>query len=303
MPYKSKIRKNKYIKNQTKKIIKGGQPSLASNASGLLNLASQLGNNMVAFGIQKGQEGIDKISDVLHIDTTVPITETIDKLKNTVTSEKGMELLGNLGTVIKEVEKTVVEPAIEEGITEVNNILQKEIPVVGDMVNKAVLEIPVVGQGIALVGEGMDVAQSAENAVEGVAKLSTTGTNAFGKLKEKQNMITSAVNNVKSLFSNGIENLNNNVTSGLQNLNNNVASGLQNLKANVDKQGNSVQEQINKSTQLPTLKTPIVTGGSRSRISKKSLKRIQSTSKKIFNRTVKSQIEFFSPRTIKHKLK
>jgi hypothetical protein len=181
----SKKYRNMYGGNQNDTLIteeKKEVPTLMTNLGDAGKLATSAATNIVSDGIQTAAE-------TFGIDTNKSVQENVSEMKNgldnvigVLKTEEGQKLVEDIGKLGEETVEAL-KPAINEAVNETNELIKKEIPLVGDMANKAVLEIPVVGQIAAIAEEGMDLVQSLENATESVAKLTTTGSESLGKLQ------------------------------------------------------------------------------------------------------------------------
>jgi uncharacterized protein YoxC len=274
--YLKRNNSNKYYKkiyggnnnSQTNPVIAAKEsPKMMSNLKATGNLAVSAATDVFANGIKKMGESIGVDPSKSVEENIGEMKENLDKVVETLKSDKGQELLQDFGELGKESVK-VLEPALNQVVTETNELIRKQIPIIGDMANKAVLEIPVAGQIAAIAEEGMDVVQALENATESAVKLTTVGTDTLGKLQEQKNKATSLWGKFTGLMGN--------VTTGV---NNGVAGVLNSAQKQVDDYGKSVIKD-----NLPKLP-----------VEPSSMKQLQQEAKMVGGRAHMSHLEFLAP--------
>ena len=281
MVYKTrKTNKRRYLQKRKTRKMYGGDPNdviveekkeevptVMSNLAATSNLAVSAASDVVADGIQKVGESIGLDINKSAEENIGDMKENLDKVVETLKSEEGQELLQDFGELGKESVK-VLEPAFDQAVTETNQLIKKQIPILGDMANKLVLEIPVVGQVAAIAEEGMDVVQALENATESAANLTTVGTDTLGKLQEEKNKATTLWGKFTGLMGN--------VTTGV---NKGVAGVINTAQKHVDDYGKNVIKRNNPN--LPVENT--------------SMSQLQQEAKMIGGRARRSHLYFLAP--------
>lgn len=290
----SKKYRNMYGGNQNDALIteeKKEVPTLMTNLGDAGKLATSVATNLVSDGIQTAAE-------TFGIDPNKSVQENVSDMKNgldnvigVLKTEEGQKLVEDIGKLGEETVEAL-KPAINEAVNETNELIKKEIPLVGDMANKAVLEIPVVGQVAAIAEEGMDLVQSLENATESVAKLTTTGSESLGKLQEQKRKAESLWEQGKQLFSGVTDFANTKVSNILADAQNNVNNyGKDLIKSKMPK------VEIPK-VEMPTYNSKInVTGDTEG-----TLKKMHKEGLMVGGRVHKSQLEFLSPQINSNKI-
>jgi hypothetical protein len=281
MVYKTrKTNKRRYLQKRKTRKMYGGDPNdviveekkeevptVMSNLAATSNLAVSAASDVVADGIQKVGESIGLDINKSAEENIGDMKENLDKVVETLKSEEGQALLQDFGELGKESVK-VLEPAFDQAVTETNQLIKKQIPILGDMANKLVLEIPVVGQVAAIAEEGMDVVQALENATESAANLTTVGTDTLGKLQEEKNKATTLWGKFTGLMGN--------VTTGV---NKGVAGVINTAQKHVDDYGKNVIKRNNPN--LPVENT--------------SMSQLQQEAKMIGGRARRSHLYFLAP--------
>jgi hypothetical protein len=213
MVYKTK--KSNKRKRKISQKISGGSviptasvppPTVISNIANIGKIALSAGTNFIG-------DKINKVAQSLNVDLNQPLSESISGLSNKVGNivnvlkgETGQQLMANASELGKDV-VDIAAPAAQEALSDANQLISKETSVIGDMANKAFLEIPVVGQAAAVAEAGLDVIQAGETAVESAANLTSTGSKLIEDIKEEKNKLDNLVNQGKELFGQEINNV------------------------------------------------------------------------------------------------
>ena len=263
----TRINKNKYLKIGGSEMANEAKPSIGSNISMLGSVMAQGLNNIANSAIKTGAKLL-----VPNVDTEKPVsdvlkesTNELTKVANVLQSPVGDELVKQASVVG---EKLV--DAVEKPFEEIGNkgmaYLEKQIPVVEDMAKTTLFGLPVIGSAAAAAEDAFDVVQSIENTV-------STG---LDMVKEGEQMVVNLqqpiaeASNLYSKYTNAV----NEGASGLAS----SASGLA---------SNKINNQVNNVT---------------SQLQNQNIKNIQNVGKMIGGRTMKSQVEFFSPFVKKSKI-
>ena len=303
MSYKTrKTNKKKYLRRKSlskkyRKMYGGNQddtliteaekvPTLMTNLSDTGKLVASASSNIVSDGIQTAAE-------TFGLDTNKSVQQNVSEMKNgldnfigVLKTEQGQQFVQDIGKLGEET-VNALKPAINEVVNETNELIKKEIPLIGDMANKAVLEIPVVGQMAAIAEEGMDLVQTLENATESVANLTTTGTETLGKLEAQKKKAESLWEQGKQIFS-GVTDF----------ANTKVANVLGDAQKSVNNYG---QELIK--SKIPTVKIPSY--NSKINVASNTedtLKKMQKEGLMVGGRVHKSQLEFLEPHVNSNKI-
>lgn len=254
-------------------------PTIMSNLGKVVNLAVDFGNNVVS-------KGIDYVGDATGYDPNKPSSESIEKAK--IKMQNLSKVLSNpeFQSAASDVAEELVEtlqPAAEKGLDVANKLLEKEIPIAGNMLNEAALMIPGAGQVIGSIEELGNVAQAVEAATESFADLATVGAETTKDLEEKKGEIESLWNKGSELLSDVSQGVNNTVSNVIDSAQESVSKEGENLMKSVppvsDFNNNNLNPIVNK--QNKELKT---VGG--------SLKKYQKEKMMIGGRISQSQSEF-----------
>jgi len=270
----TRINKNKYIKIGGSDMANEAKPSIGSNISMLGSVMAQGLNNIANSAIKTGAKLL-----VPNVDTEKPVsdvlkesTNELTKVANVLQSPVGDELVKQASVVG---EKLV--DAVEKPFEEIGNkgmaYLEKQIPVVEDMAKTTLFGLPVIGSAAAAAEDAFDVVQSIENTV-------STG---LDMVKEGEQMVVNLqqpiaeASNLYSKYTNAV----NEGASGLASSASGLASSASGLASN------TINNQVNNVT---------------SQLQNQNIKNIQNVGKMIGGRTMKSQVEFFSPFVKKSKI-
>jgi len=137
----------------------------------------------------------------LGLDST---TSAKDKIKNITSTVHNIandpELKEDAQRLLNDVIE-ISKPGIYKSVGIANDLVKKEIPIVQDMAEKAILGIPIVGQGLVAASELTDTVRATENAAKSVAELTTVGSETLKNLETKQsdfmNLIGNATESIK----------------------------------------------------------------------------------------------------------
>lgn len=244
MVYKSKrINRKSYIKRQSRKRMYGGAtgevisspsvitqynqppppkpipdkkqpiptPTLNDNLEDAGEVAADIGNMAVAAGIEGVQNLTGSVAEGLGIDpnktaseAVQDLTDSVKNLNNVLNSQQGEELKEQISEVATDLVDTL-KPAANEILNTTNQFIRKEIPIIGNMANEAVLMIPGVGQAVGAVEEMGNVAQAGEGAFVALSKLTETGANTYSKLEETKDKASTLWNKISNVWNNGLK--------------------------------------------------------------------------------------------------
>jgi len=290
MAYKSNTKRRQYRKKNSTKVKRrkctnsdvvyvGGNtmqiPPANSNAT--------IGSNLSMFGSVMAQ-GFNNITSnaiktgarlfVPNVDTEKPISDVLKdskdeltKVANVLQSPVGDELVKQV-SVVGEKFVDAVEKPLEEIGDKGMAYLEKQIPVVEDMAKTTLFGLPVVGSAAAAAEDAFDVVQGIENTVATGLDMVKEGEQMVVNLQQPVAEASQLYSKYKSAVNTDISGLANSA-SGLAN----SASGLANNTIN--KQVNNVTSQLQTQNQ--------------------NIKNVQNIGKMIGGRTMKSQVEFFTP--------
>ena len=277
----TRINKNKYLKIGGSEMANEAKPSIGSNISMLGSVMAQGLNNIANSAIKTGAKLL-----VPNVDTEKPVsdvlkesTNELTKVANVLQSPVGDELVKQASVVG---EKLV--DAVEKPFEEIGNkgmaYLEKQIPVVEDMAKTTLFGLPVIGSAAAAAEDAFDVVQSIENTV-------STG---LDMVKEGEQMVVNLqqpiaeASNLYSKYTNAV----NEGASGLASSASGLASSASGLASSASGlASNKINNQVNNVT---------------SQLQNQNIKNIQNVGKMIGGRTMKSQVEFFSPFVKKSKI-
>ena len=167
----------------------------------------------------------------------------------------------------------ILEPSIKKAVSIGNELIQKEIPILGNMGNEAVLMIPGAGQIIGAVEEVGNVAQAAEAATKGLADLTTTGTEAIHELEDQKRKAESIWGKIKGFA------------------NNYVSDGLAVAQESVNKEGQNITSKTN--IQAP--KIPDTNYNYQGGVASDSFKKLHKEALMVGGRSRKSHLDFLAP--------
>lgn len=273
---------------QTRKIYGGTNnqetapaPTIMSNLSALKDLAVSATSNYMA-------KGIERTAEAVGIDTNKSMDYNMGNIKNNLqninavlNSPKGEQLKEEAKQILADTVE-IVKPSVKEIIDEGNELIKKEIPIIGNMANEAVLMIPGAGQVIGAVEEVGNVAQASEAAIEGVANLTATGTDAINNLKEQKKKTETLFGNFKDTLDNISSEVNKTLSSGI-----NIA------QQHVNKEGININSQMKH--MIPDLVPQSVD------MNVEPMKYMQKSAKMIGGRIRQSQLDFLEPHILRKK--
>jgi hypothetical protein len=191
------------IMSNAGKVANLGVGLVSNGMSSLLNVAGR------AMGYDPNKPVQDNVKDVTNKAKALATVAV-----NVINSPEGQEILTKTGDVFK---KTIqaLKPGLEEAIEIGNDLVKKELPIMGNMANEAVLMVPGLGQVVGAVEEAGNVALATEAAVESAAKLATTGTETAANLNQHKNEAMSLFGEGKQLIETAFQQVNNGVNSVL----------------------------------------------------------------------------------------
>lgn len=137
----------------------------------------------------------------IGLDSTTSAKDKIQKVTSTVHNiANDPELKADAQRLLNDVIE-ISKPGIYKSVGIANDLVKKEIPIVQDMAEKAILGIPIVGQGLVAASELTDAVRATENAAKSVAELTSVGSDTIKNLESKQsdlmNLIGNATESVK----------------------------------------------------------------------------------------------------------
>jgi len=271
--------KNEYIypptSTQNRKLeeVKLPPPTMMENLEDLGNLGASALSNVVA-------TGVNSLSKTFNVDPNKPANETLQELSNradkmvkVLESPQGKQFLNNFSNLSSKFVKSL-EPAANEVVNIGNDLVKKEIPIIGNMANEAVLMIPGPGTVVGAIEEVGNVAQSLEAAAESVGDLTTVSAETAKKIEEEKKDLETVWEQGKNLLGD--------ISTGI----NKGASDLINVvQDKVDNYGeNIMKDRISEIKNIPS--TNELTGG--------ALKKYQNEKRRIGARTQLSQLEFLT---------
>jgi hypothetical protein len=306
MAYKTKTKRRQYRKKNTTHVKRrkygsyvgiGGdnntqatKPTVGSNMSMLGSVISQGLNNITSGVIKTGARLL-----VPNVDTEKPISDVlkeskdeISKVADVLQSPVGDELVKE-ASVVGEKLVDAVEKPLEEIGDKGMEYLGKQIPVVEDMAKTTLFGLPVIGSAAAATEDALDVVQGIENTVATGLDMFQEGEQMVVNLKQP----VEEASNLYSTYKSAVNSVNEGASglassaSGLASSASGLASSASGLASNaINKEVNNVTGQIQNQAQNHS----------------KNIKNIQNAGKMIGGRTMKSQVEFFSPFVNKSKI-
>jgi hypothetical protein len=237
--YKNEGHKNR--KTKTKKMFGGFNepntnvekkpdvPTVMSNLKNAGNLASSVAMNWIAKSIQKTADTMGVNPNASVDDNVKLLSNKVENINNALKSAEGEKLKNEANELFMET-VDILKPSVDKAMTIGNNLLEKEIPIIGNMANEAVLMVPGAGTVIGAIEEAGNVAQASEAAAEGVANLTVTGTEAVKKMEEQKKKAEGLWDKLTNVASN--------VSTDI---NKSVANGINMLQQRVDKEGSKIK--------------------------------------------------------------
>ena len=181
MVYKTKkirkTNKRRYLQNRKSRRMYGGyqdeeQEALTAEGPTLMSNLKAAGQLGVSVASQLAAKGIQKVGESIGIDPNISIQDNMNEIgdkighvNDALNSRQGEELKQEASKLL-ETSIKILEPSIKKAVSIGNELIQKEIPILGNMGNEAVLMIPGAGQIIGAVEEVGNVAQAAEAATK-----------------------------------------------------------------------------------------------------------------------------------------
>lgn len=271
MNYKTrKTNKKRYLHKKKSKRMYGGDPTnmihedavptITSNIVNTGKLLSSVATNLAAQGIQSATEAVG-------VDPNKSVQDNINELGDKV---------ANINTALDSPEGQQLKAETSELLANSIDILDPSIKKAENIANDALLKLSDTGTGILvtaanelppifLINELSKFGTAAAQAGEGIAELTTTGTQALKNLEEQKRKAETIWEKGKTLV--------NNITTGV---NETVSNGISELQKKVD--SNSYVDSNNRLG---------LAGG--------SLKKIHKDALMIGGRVSKSHLEFISP--------
>ena len=273
MNYKTrKTNKKSYLNKRKSKRIYGGEPTnmihedvvptnavptITSNIVNTGKLLSSVATNLVA-------EGIESATEAVGVDPNKSVQDNINEIGDKV---------ANINTALDSPEGQQLKAETSELLANSIDILDPSIKKAENIANDALLKLSDTGTGILvtaanelppifLINELSKFGTAAAQAGEGIAELTTTGTQALKNLEEQKRKAETIWEKGKTLV--------NNITTGV---NKTVSNGISELQKKVDSR--SYNNRLG------------LAGG--------SLKKIHKDALMIGGRVSKSHLEFISP--------
>jgi ElaB/YqjD/DUF883 family membrane-anchored ribosome-binding protein len=264
-----------YGGNDNQELVQNNEesvPTFMSNLTALKDLAGSAVSNYVAKGIQNAAEAVG-IDPNKSMDINMGnLKNNLQNINRVLNSPEGEQLKEEAKKILAD-SVEIVEPSVKKIIDEGNELIKKEIPIIGNMANDAVLMIPGAGQVIGAVEEVGNVAQASEAAIEGVANLTSTGTDTINNLKEQKKKTETLLGNFKDTL--------NNISSEV---NKTVSSGINAAQQHVNKEGININSQMK--NMVPQ---------------SDPMKYMQKNAKMIGGRIRQSQLDFLEPHILRKK--
>jgi hypothetical protein len=281
MAYKSNTKKRQYRKKNNTKVKRhvnldtgkymgiGGdntnqnlKPTIGSNISMLGSVIAQGFNNITNSAIKTGAKLF-----VPNVDTEKPVSDVLKdskdeltKVANVLQSPVGDELVKQASLVGEKLVDAVEKPLEEIGDKGMA-YLEKQIPVVEDMAKTTLFGLPVIGSAAAAAEDAFDVVQGIENTVATGLDMVKEGEQMVVNLQQPIAEASNLYSKYKSAVNTG--------ASGLAS----SASGLASSAVN-----NQISDKVEKLNNVTN-----------------QVKNVQNVGKMIGGRTMKSQVEFFTP--------
>jgi F0F1-type ATP synthase membrane subunit b/b' len=271
----NEINPNEIITEEKKEEV----PTVMSNLEDAGQLAVSSASTLAAKGIQSAAKAIG-VDPKKSIKSNIKeMGYQVEDINNALNSPEGEQLKEEASKLLKE-SVDILQPSVEKALSVGNELLQKEIPIIGNMANEAVLMVPGAGQVIGALEEAGNVAQASEAAVKSLADLTTTGAEAVENLEEQKRKAQSLWGKVTGIL--------NRVSTGVNKTVSNVISSAQ---YNVDKKGKEIVSNMNntqpESQANNTQPESIGDGG--------ALKKLHNEAQMVGGRVRKSQLEFLAP--------
>jgi hypothetical protein len=259
-------------KRMSRKLLKGGEPTLASNLADAKNVATSLANNIVA-------DGIYSVADRLGIDPKKPASETVaqvgnsmENVVNALNSPEGEKLKENASELLSE-SIDIVKPSIEK----VENILEDGVTKLTKTGTSAAVTLFNELPPIFALTEASKLGTAVVQAGTAVADLITTGATAKKQLEPQRNEAYSLIQELARLS----RNINNGVSGAINTVksyNNEYRDNI--VKRELDKPNQEQEQQMN----------DIIQGGGANNV----LKKYRQQAKLIGGRIKQSQLDFFT---------
>ena len=294
-----KINKIIYLQNRKSRRIYGGEPNdimsknnkeeiptLMSNLKASGNLLMSEASNLAAKGIQSTAEKFG-IEPNLSKNNMNDIGNKIGNISDALNSSEGEKLKQEASELLAN-SVEILKPSIKEAVSIGNELIQEEIPILGNMGNEAVLMIPGAGQVIGAVEEVGNVAQAAEAATKGLANLTTTGTETIQKIEDQKRKAESIWGRIKELA--------NNISTGV---NKTVSNNLASVQESVNKEGQNITAKNSEipTVNIPTLNIPTLNTNNNYQMggAKDSFKKLHKEALMVGGRSLKSHLDFLAP--------
>ena len=136
----------------------------------------------------------------------------------------------------------ILKPALNKGINELNDLIKKEVPIVTDMAEKAVLGLPGIGTAVAAGEEALDAAGAVAAATNTVSQIANVGVKTYSKLQEPKTKLEKLYNDVVELY----EKANKYTSDMIDSVQNNVNKFGQQIESSKNGMIDSVQNNVNK---------------------------------------------------------
>ena len=271
----NEINPNEIISEEKKEEV----PTVMSNLEDAGKLAVSAASTLAAKGLQTAAESLGIDPNQSKEDNIKQIGDKIGNIRDALNSPEGQRLKNEASKLLEE-SVDILQPSVKKALSVGNELLQKEIPIIGNMANEAVLMVPGAGQVIGALEEAGNVAQASEAAVKSLADLTTTGVEASKKVEEQKRKASSLLEKGKELLTS--------VTTGVNKTVSNVISSAQN---SVNEKGKEIVSKMNniqpESQANNTQQVSIGNGG--------ALKKIHKEGLMVGGRVHKSQLEFLKP--------
>jgi hypothetical protein len=254
-------------------------PTEGPTATSNFLAAGQLGVSAASILAAKG---IKEVGKFIGINPNKSIQDNMneigDKIRNVnaaLNSRQGEELKQEASKLL-ETSIKILEPSIKEAVSIGNELIQKEIPILGNMGNEAVLMIPGAGQIIGAVEQVGNVAQAAEAATKGLADLTTTGTKAIHDLEDQYGEAKSILGRIEGFA------------------NNYVSDGLAVAQERVNEEGQKITSQMN-IPEIPNTNYNYPRGEKKIGGARDSFKKLHKEALMVGGRSRKSHLDFLAP--------
>lgn len=256
-------------KRMSRKLLKGGEPTLASNLADAKNVATSLANNIVA-------DGIYSVADRLGIDPKKPASETVAQVSNSMknvvdvlNSPEGEKLKENASELLSE-SIDIVKPSIEK----VENILEDGVTKLTKTGTSAAVTLFNELPPIFALTEASKLGTAVVQAGKVGADLLTTGATAYKELEPQRNKASSLYGQLERLS---------------QNINNGVSGAINTVKSYNNKYGDHIVNRDQEQNQDQQMNNIIQQGGANN-----VLKKYRQQAKLIGGRIKQSQLDFFT---------